>query len=661
MNFKLKAPFKPTKAQIDVVEELYENIKKGKKFQTLLGVTGSGKTFIMALLIEKLNMPSIIISPNKILAAQLYEELKSLFPHNAVEYFISYYDYYIPEAYVPTIDLYIAKETLINKEIDRMRLSATRALYERRDVVVVASVSSIYGIGEPNSYFSLVFTVKKGKILSRKRLIEKLIELQFERSEEFLPGTFRIRGAIIDVYPTERDRGVRIELEGDVVSSIYEIDPATGFVLREIDIVSIYPVNFFITPPERLELAIERIKLELEERVKYFKEAGKEREAKRLQERTLYDIELLEELGYCPGIENYARHLSLRDEGEPPYTLLDYYPEEFLTFIDESHITVPQLIGMYKGDRARKETLVEHGFRLPSALDNRPLKFEEVLERLKHTIFVSATPSLYERELSENTVVELLLRPTGLVDPEIIVKPTKNQMEDILEEIRKTVKRGERILITTLTKRMAEKLASFLYEKGIKAKYMHSDLDALERVKLVRDLRLGEYDVLVGINLLREGLDMPEVSLVIILDADKEGFLRSETAFIQTFGRAARNINGKVILYADRMTESMKRAIEETERRRKFQIDYNKRNKISPQNIKKEIRNYFESKDVKYFKIAAKKEVFLYKEEKEKFIEKLRNEMILAAERLEFEKAAKIRDKIKELLEIEVMYNEKKI
>ncbi len=661
MKFKLYPPFSPTTPQLKTAKKIVENIKNGKNFQTLLGVTGSGKTFLMALVIEKLNLPTLVISPNKILAAQLYQELKSLFPENAVEYFISYYDYYIPEAYVPSIDLYIAKETLINKEIDRMRLSATRALHERRDVIVVASVSCIYGIGEPDNYFSLVFTVKKGKILSRKRLIEKLIELQFERSDDFIPGTFRAIGSTFDIYPSERELALRIELEGDVVSELYEIDPSTGFVIREIDSARIYPVNFFITPPERLKIAIERIRKELKERVNYFLKIGKKREAKRLEERTLYDIELLEEIGYCPGIENYARHLSLRDEGEPPYTLIDYFPEEFLTFIDESHIAVPQLMGMYRGDRSRKETLVEHGFRLPSALDNRPLKFEEIIEKLKYVVFVSATPSKYEKELSKGEIVELLVRPTGLVDPKVEIRSTKNQMQNILSEIEKTIKNNERILITTLTKRMAEKLSNFLYEHGIKAKYMHSDLDALERVKIIRDLRLGKFDVLVGINLLREGLDLPEVSLIIILDADKEGFLRSETSFIQTFGRAARNVNGRVILYADRITGSMKRAIKETERRRKVQIEYNKKHNITPKTIKKEIRDYFNQTELKFLKIAEKKEVFFSPEEKQKLIEELKKEMFKAAENLEFEKASKIRDKIKELISLEVMYNEKRI
>ncbi len=655
MNFVLKSPFKPRGDQKKAIEELIKGFEKGERFQTLLGVTGSGKTFTVANVIEKLNLPTLIISHNKTLAAQLYQEFKSFFPANAVEYFISYYDYYIPEAYLPATDTYIAKETLINKEIDRMRLSATRSLYERRDVIIVASVSCIYGIGDPNNYFSLKLNLQKDRILTRKKLLDFLTELRYERTEDLIlqPSMFRVRGNIFDIFPPYHKTPIRVELEEDIVENLFEIDSLTGFVIREIDEFNLYPTNYFITPESKLKIAVDRIKKELKERVSELEKEGKKLEAQRLQERTYYDLELLEEMGYCPGIENYSRHLSLREEGEPPYTLIDYFPEDFLMIIDESHMTIPQLRAMYEGDRSRKKTLVEHGFRLPSALDNRPLKFKEIEERFKKVLFLSATPSEYEVKKSGGRVVEQIIRPTGLIDPVVEIKPTKNQIEVIEREIKERVKRGERVLITTLTKRMAEKLAAFLYEKGFKVKYLHSDLDALERVKLLTELRRGDVDIIVGINLLREGLDLPEVSLVIVLDADKEGYLRSETSLIQTFGRAARNVNGKVILFADKITLSMENAIAETNRRRKIQIEYNKKYRIKPRTVKKEIRDFFYARKMPaILKVAEKKEFYSSKDEIEELIKRLDAEMKDAANNLEFEKAAVIRDKIFELKEI---------
>ncbi len=652
MRFSLKSSFKPKGDQEKAIEQLVNGFKAGKRFQTLLGVTGSGKTFTVANIIEKLNIPTLIISHNKTLAAQLYQEFKSFFPENAVEYFISYYDYYIPEAYLPTTDTYIAKETLINKEIDRMRLSATRSLYERNDVIIVASVSCIYGIGDPNNYFSMRLNLQKNRILPRKKLLNFLTDLRYERTEEIIlqPSMFRARGGVFDIFPPYHKTAIRLELMDDIIENVFEIDPVSGFVLREIEEFNLYPTNYFITPEDKLSIAIKRIKNELRERVSELKKEGKLLEAQRLQERTYYDLELLEEMGYCPGIENYSRHLSLREEGEPPYTLIDYFPDDFLIVIDESHMTIPQLRAMYEGDRSRKKTLVEHGFRLPSALDNRPLKFSEIEERFKKVLFLSATPSEYEIKKSGGIVVEQIIRPTGLVDPEVEIKPTKNQMEIIEREVSDRIKRGERVLITTLTKRMAEKLAAFLFEKGFKAKYLHSDLDALERIKLLMELRRGDVDIIVGINLLREGLDLPEVSLVIILDADKEGYLRSETSLIQTFGRAARNINGKVILFADKITLSMEKAIAETNRRRRIQIEYNKKHGIKPSTVQKEIKDFFyRRKYPSLLKVADKKEFYKSPEEAEEMIKRLEKEMRAAADRLEFEKAAALRDKIREI------------
>jgi excinuclease ABC subunit B len=650
-KFKLITPFKPAGDQKKAIDSLIKGFKSGEKFQTLLGVTGSGKTFTVAKVIEKLNLPTIVISHNKTLAAQLYQELKEFFPENRVEYFISYYDYYIPEAYIPTSNIYIAKETLINKEIDRMRLSATRSIYERSDVIVVASVSCIYGIGDPENYFSLKMSIRKNKIITRKRMLNFLSELRYERTDGTIlePSQFRIRGEIIDIYPPYNDFPVRIEIINDIVEEIYEIDSLTGFTLKKIDNFNLYPTNYFITPEDRLKIAIDRIKEELKTRVEYFNSKGKTEEAQRIQDRTLYDIELLEEMGYCPGIENYSRHLSLRKEGEPPYTLMDYFPDDYLIIIDESHMTIPQLNAMYAGDHSRKKTLVNYGFRLPSALDNRPLRFNEIEERLNKVIFVSATPAEYEIKKSAGRIIEQIIRPTGLIDPEIIVRKTDNYMKDMIKELEETIEKGERILITTLTKRMAEKLSSYLYEQGVKSKYLHSDLNAIERIKIISELRKGVFDVLVGINLLREGLDLPEVSLIIILDADKEGYLRSSTALIQTFGRAARNLNGKVILYADKITKSMKKAIDETNRRRVIQTKYNKKYNITPRTIKKSIKDYFSLTPSPLLKIAEEKITYGSSEEIEEIIERLSNEMKKSAENLEFEKAAKLRDKIREL------------
>jgi len=652
MKFKLHSSFSPAGDQSKAIKKLTESCRRGKQFQTLLGVTGSGKTYSIAKVIENLQVPVLVISHNKTLAAQLYQELKGFFPENPVEYFISYYDYYQPEAFIPTTNTYIAKETLINEEIDKMRLSATRSIYERRDVIVVASVSCIYGIGDPNTYFSMRMNLKKNKILTRKKLLDFLSELRYERTEDPLLeySKFRIRGGIVDIFPPYHTRAIRIELIEDIIEGLYEIDPVTGFTIKEINNFILYPTNYFITPENKLRIAIKRIKNELKERLNYLKKRDMNKKAQRLQDRTLYDLELLEEMGFCPGIENYSRHLSLRREGEPPYTLMDYFPDDYLVVIDESHMTIPQLKAMYKGDRSRKQTLVDHGFRLPSALDNRPLKFKEIEKKLNKVIFVSATPGEYEINNSKGEIVEQIIRPTSLVDPEIEIKKTKNQMESVLSKIKERIKNRERVLITTLTKRMAERLSSFLYDKGIKSKYLHSDLSAMERVKILLELRKGEINVVVGINLLREGLDLPEVSLIIILDADKEGYLRSSTALIQTFGRAARNINGKVVMYADKITKSMKQAIDETNRRRTRQIEHNKQYSITPKTIKKEVKSYFDkTKKSPLMKVAEKKEFYNSPEEIQEIIKRLKKEMKTAADNLEFEKAADIRDKIKEL------------
>jgi excinuclease ABC subunit B len=658
-KFTLVSDLKPKGDQEKAIEKLVEGAEKGLTHQVLLGVTGSGKTFTMANVIEKINRPILVISHNKTLAAQLYQEFKKFFPYNAVEYFVSYYDYYQPEAYIPATNTYIAKEATINDEIDRLRLCATRSLYERRDVIIVASVSCIYGIGAPETYFGMALNLKKGQIVSRKKILQKLVEIQYERAEmDFKRGTFRVRGDIIEIYPPYEDYAYRIELLENKIENLSLIDPLLGKTIKIYDELNIYPRTYFSTPRPTLEKAIEAIEEELEGRIKYFKKQGKLMEAQRIEERTRFDIEMLREFGYCPGIENYSRHLSGRKEGEPPYTLIDYFPPDFLIFIDESHVTIPQLGGMYHGDRSRKLTLIEFGFRLPSALDNRPLNFKEFEERINQVIYVSATPGPYELKKVNGRVVEQIIRPTGLMDPKVYIRPVKGQIDDLIKEIRKREERKERVLVTTLTKRMAEDLTTYFQEFGIRVRYLHSEIDTLDRVKIIRDLRKGEFDVLVGINLLREGLDLPEVSLVAILDADKEGYLRSTTSLIQTFGRAARNVNGEVIMYADKITESMRKAIEETKRRRRIQEKYNQKYNITPQSIVKsideELYKVYESDYFDYTKIAEEKDIYLSPEERKKKIEKLEKEMKKAVKKLEFEKAAQIRDELKKLKQKEL-------
>jgi len=658
--FKLVSEFQPKGDQPQAIESLSEGVLEGAQHQVLLGVTGSGKTFTMANVIEKVQKPTLVISHNKTLAAQLYGEFKELFPENAVEFFVSYYDYYQPEAYIPSTDTYIEKDTQINETIDKMRHSATRSLLERNDVIIVASVSCIYGLGSPEAYHGMLLYLEKGMTINREEILSKLVEIQYERNDiDFHRGTFRVRGDVIEVFPAhEENRAIRIELFGDEVDAISEIDPLRGRIIEPLDKVPIYPGSHYVTPPDRLQKAIQSIREELKERVGWSRSQNKLLEAQRLEQRTNYDLEMLQELGYCQGIENYSRHLTGRKPGEPPPTLLDYYPEDYLLFIDESHVTIPQLIGMYRGDRSRKETLVEYGFRLPSALDNRPLMFEEFEKRVRQVIYVSATPSEYEMKKSRERIVEQIIRPTGLSDPLLEVKPAKNQVDDLLGEIQKRVKKKERVLVTTLTKRMAEDLTEYYADLGIRVKYLHSDIDTLDRVEIIRDLRLGKFDVLIGINLLREGLDIPEVSLVAILDADKEGFLRSEKSLIQTFGRAARNVNGQVILYADKMTGSMDQAILETNRRRKIQEEFNRVHQITPQTVKKAVRNILASiYESDYFTIPALSDVreeYVPIKEIPVMIQKLKKEMKEAANHLEFERAAEIRDKIQGLEELEL-------
>lgn len=659
-EFKLVSEFEPKGDQPQAIEKLSENVQKGVPHQVLLGVTGSGKTFTMANVVEKVQKPTLVISHNKTLAAQLYGEFKELFPENAVEFFVSYYDYYQPEAYIPSTDTYIEKDTQINEVIDKMRHSATRSLLERNDVIIVASVSCIYGLGSPEAYHGMLLYLEKGMAISREEILSKLVEIQYERNDiDFHRGTFRVRGDVIEVFPAHEEyRAIRIELFGDEVEAISEVDPIRGKVIQPLDKVPIYPGSHYVTFPDRMEKAIRNIREELEERVEWFKSRNQLLEAQRLEQRTNFDLEMLKELGYCQGIENYSRHLTGRKAGEPPPILLDYYPKDYLLFIDESHVAIPQLIGMYRGDRSRKETLVEYGFRLPSALDNRPLMFEEFEERVRQVVYVSATPSDYEMKKSSGRIVEQIIRPTGLSDPSLEVKPAKNQVDDLLEEIQKRVKKRERVLVTTLTKRMAEDLTEYYADLGIRVKYLHSDIDTLDRVEILRDLRLGKFDVLIGINLLREGLDLPEVSLVAILDADKEGFLRSEKSLIQTFGRAARNVNGQVILYADKMTGAMDQAILETNRRRKIQEEYNKVHRITPQTVKKSVRNILASiYDADYFTVSTVsdiKEEYVATKEIPMMIQKLKREMKEVASRLEFERAAEIRDKIHRLEEMEL-------
>ena len=665
MEFILKAPFSPIPPQKEAVKKIVKNLRDGEKDQVLLGVTGCGKTFLMAMTIEKIQKPALVISHNKLLAAQLYQEFKEFFPENAVHYFVSYYDYYQPEAYIPQTDTYIEKDAKINEVIDRLRHEAIQSLMMRNDVIVVASVSCIYNIGSPENYQKISLWLKKGQEIKKRDLLLNLVRLQYERNEiDFSPGKFRVRGNIIEVFsPTGREI-IKIELEGNRISKILqsqsespkfkkgtieEIEKSFLYFkgrFKEVTECRLFPAKFWVTPQDKLSLALENIKLELQERVKELKKQKKIVEAERLWRRTNYDIEMIRETGWCHGIENYSRHLEFREPGEPPFTLLDYFPKDFVVFIDESHMTVPQLRAMYEGDKSRKLTLIEYGFRLPSALDNRPLKFKEFEEKIPQVVYVSATPGPYEMEKikrkKKKLLTEVLIRPTGLLDPKIEVRPTKNQVEDLIKEIRKAIKRNERTLVITLTKRLAEDLSDYLEERGIKVHYLHSEIDTLDRPGILRDLRLGKYDVIVGINLLREGLDLPEVALIGILDADKEGFLRNETTLIQIMGRAARHPNGRVIMYADKITKSMKKAIEETERRRKIQEEYNKKHGIVPKGIKKEIREW------EFAKEKEKPEDF---EEiaRIKDIEYLKKEMEKAAKELDFERAAKIRDEIRRL------------
>ena len=588
-QFKLISDFQPQGDQPQAIAKLVKGLTAQRRHQVLLGVTGSGKTFTMANVIAQVNRPTLVIAPNKTLAAQLYEEFRTLFPENAVRYFVSYYDYYQPEAYLPASDTYIEKDSSINDEIDKLRHSATKALLERRDTLIVASVSCIYGLGSPEAYFELMVYVEEGTTVDRDQMLRKLVDIQYQRSDyDFHRGTFRVRGDIVEIFPAYEDRSaLRIEFFDETIESINEVDPIRGKILRRVDKATIYPASHYVTGQERRKQAVLAIRLELKARLKELQDQHKSLEAQRLQQRTLYDLELLEEMGFCPGIENYSRHLTGRQPGEPPPTLLSYFPNDFLLMIDESHVTVPQIGGMYRGDRSRKETLVEYGFRLPSALDNRPLNFDEFAAMIHQTIYVSATPAPFELRESNGAVIEQVIRPTGLMDPAILVRPARTQVDDLLEEIRKRVERKERVLVTTLTKRMAEDLTEYYQDLNVKVRYLHSDIETLERVEIIRQLRSGQFDVLVGINLLREGLDLPEVSLVAILDADKEGFLRSERSLIQTIGRAARNVNGTVILYADGVTDSMKRAMDETERRRRLQAVFNKKHGITPQTIVK--------------------------------------------------------------------------
>ncbi len=656
-RFELVSEYVPRGDQPKAIAQLVEGLRKGYRFQTLLGVTGSGKTFTISHVIAQIQKPTLVIVHNKTLAAQLCSEFREFFPHNAVEYFVSYYDYYQPEAYVPQTDTYIEKETEINDEIDRLRHSATQAVLERRDVIVVASVSCIYGLGSPQEYQETILILKKGEVYNRREILRRLVEMQFVRNDINLErGTFRARGEVLEIHPVHEEHLLRIEFFGDEVDRILVLHPVTGEVLGEKERVTVFPATHFVASRERIERALRSIEEELQERLEWFRQRGKLLEAQRLEQRTRYDMEMIREVGYCTGIENYSRHLDGRKPGEPPHTLLDYFPEDFLLVIDESHQTIPQLRGMYAGDMSRKDTLIEYGFRLPSARDNRPLRFEEFLEKVRQCIFVSATPGPFEREQSEQ-IVEQIVRPTGLVDPEIEVKPTRGQIDDLLFQIRQRVEQGERVLVTTLTKRMAEDLAEYLRELGIKVHYLHSEIHTLERTEILRDLRLGEYDVIVGINLLREGLDLPEVSLVAILDADKEGFLRSETSLIQTMGRAARNVRGKVIMYADEITDSMRRAIEEANRRREIQIAYNKEHGIIPQTVQKAVRELLLPSEESSTKVAERKasyevrEAPLHSEDLERLIAQLEREMRQAAKELRFETAALLRDKIRELRE----------
>ncbi len=649
-KFKLVSKFEPCGDQPKAIKDITRSILSGKRYQTLLGVTGSGKTFTLANVIENINLPTIVISHNKTLAAQLYSEFKEFFPHNAVEYFVSYYDYYQPEAYIPATDTYIEKDSSINDRLDRLRLSATTSLMSRKDVLIVASVSCIYNLGSPQDYKDMLVFIKKDEEIPRDELILKLIAIQYERNDyEFTRSKLRVRGDCLEIFPSYEEKAIRIEFLGDTVKRISKINPVSGEILASLDKIAVYPAKHFIISQPSIDKAISSIKSELKEHLELLRSRNKLLEAQRLESRTNYDMEMLKEIGYCHGIENYSRHLSGRPSGSRPYTLLDYFPGDFLVIIDESHATIPQIGGMYEGDKARKKILIEYGFRLPSCLDNRPLRFSEFEDTAKRAIFVSATPDEFEIKKSEGEIIEQIIRPTGLVDPEIIIRPTRNQIDDLIEEIKKRAQVNERVLVTTLTKRMSEDLTNYLQEKKLKVKYLHSEIETIERSKILRELRKKDFDCLIGINLLREGLDLPEVSLVAILDADKEGFLRSATSLIQTSGRAARNINGTVIMYADTVTSSMKKAIAESQRRRKMQLDFNKKHGITPRSIKKAVKEGIEDlAEVENFiqnLTGETKEEF----ELNKYISELEYEMELAARNLQFEKAAALRDKVKEL------------
>jgi len=659
-RFRLSADFTPKGDQEKAIAALSDAILKGEKHQVLLGVTGSGKTFTMANVIERVQKPTLVIVHNKTLAAQLYHEFKTFFPDNAVAYFVSYYDYYQPEAYLPQSDTYIEKDSSINDAIDRMRHAATSALFERNDVIIVASVSCIYGLGSPEAYHGMLLYLNEGMTVEREAILKKLVEIQYERNEYDLQrGTFRVRGDIVEIFPAASEsHAIRIELFGDTIEALSEIDPLRGEVIRRLPKLAIYPNSHYVIPPDRLKQSLDGIEAELEERIRFFKKEGKLLEAQRIEQRTVFDLEMIREVGYCHGIENYSRHLSGRRPGEPPPTLLDYFPSNYLQIIDESHATVPQIGGMHEGDRSRKKNLVEYGFRLPSAFDNRPLTFEEFERHMKQVVYVSATPGPYELEKSRDRIVEQIIRPTGLMDPVITVRPARGQVDHLLGEIKKRVARNERILVTTLTKRMAEDLTEYYHELGLKVRYLHSEVETLERTEIIRDLRLGKFDILVGINLLREGLDLPEVSLVAILDADKEGYLRSYRSLIQTAGRAARNVAGEVIFYADTMTESIKLAIRETERRRKIQLEYNQVHGITPETIKKGIpKTLYEISEADYVTVpvaAEATEDYIPADEIPGMIRSLEKEMKAASKELRFEKAAEIRDRIRKLKEAEL-------
>ena len=653
-KFKLHSEYSPKGDQTKAIHQLVESLERHDKHLVLMGVTGSGKTFTMANVIEKANRPVLVISHNKTLAAQLYQEFRKYFPRNAVEYFVSYYDYYQPEAFIPSSNTYIAKEATINDEIDRLRLRATNSLFQRRDVIIVASVSCIYGIGSPRTYYSQSFLLEKNQEIKRKKILQNLVDIQYVREEaDFKRGSFRVRGDVTEVYPPYEEYAYRLELEENRIINISAVDPLLGTTLEIFDRVILYPRTFFSTPPDIMDNATRSIEKELDERIAFFKKEGKLIEANRIEERTLFDLEMLREFGWCPGIENYSLYLSLRKPDEPPYTLLDYFPDDFLAIIDESHVSIPQIGGMYNGDRSRKQTLVDHGFRLPSALDNRPLNFQEFEERVGQVLYVSATPGSYELEKSSHRVTEQIIRPTGLIDPEVEVRPINGQVQDLMAEIVRRQEKDERILVTTLTKKMAEDLTRYYHELGLRVRYLHSDIDTLDRVKILRDLRKGKFDALIGINLLREGLDLPEVSLVAILDSDKEGFLRSSISLIQTFGRAARNVSGKAILYADTMTDSMKRAIAETDRRRDIQKKYNQEHGITPQSIRKRIdevlSSLYERDYLDFSRVEEEKDIYISPQKRKERIEKLDRLMTEAAKNLEFEKAAAYRDELKKL------------